>query len=393
MNVFPVVVVTGARQVGKTTMLQHFLAGNGDYVSFDPSIDVENARQDPDLFLSNHSEPLLLDEVQYAPEVVSALRRHVDADRRPGRFVLTGSQQWGVLKSISESLAGRAVFLEMCGFELAEVARSPGRVPSWLEQWLNGPEVFVRQQHPSVELPYPLYEYIFRGAFPDACLMPVDTIRSFMDGYRRTYIERDVRALANVSDYQLFGRFFQLVSALTAQEINYSQLGRELSLTPKTAASWLDILRGTHQWFELPPFHGNAIKRISGKPKACAGLAVSSPTALGGHPALGSLFETAVVQELRRQCCRMAAPPHFYHWRSHGGAEVDVILERDGWLYPVEIKIKSNPTRNDARGIGAFRKTYPDRKIAPGLILAPCTRLHQLDDHTWVLPWITRGAS
>jgi predicted AAA+ superfamily ATPase len=364
-------------------------------VSFDPSIDVENARQDPDLFLGNHAEPLLLDEIQYAPEVVSALRRHVDVDRRPGRFVLTGSQQWGVLKSISESLAGRAVFLEMSGFELAEVSRAPAQVSAWLERWLDDPEECVSGRLSDVDLPYTLYEHIYRGALPEACLMPVDTIRTFMDGYRRTYIERDVRALANISDYQLFGRFFQLVSALTAQEINYSQLGRELGVTPKTAAHWLDILRGTHQWFELPPFHGNTIKRISGKPKgyisdtglACAGLAISSPRALGGHPALGALFETAVVQEIRKQCCRMVSPPNLYHWRSHGGAEVDVILERDGRLFPIEIKAKSDPNRNDARGIGAFRKTYPDRPTAPGLILAPCASIRQISEDTWGLPW------
>ncbi|MHC4885273.1 MAG: ATP-binding protein [Planctomycetota bacterium] len=391
---FPVVIVIGARQVGKTTLLKHLFA-DADYVAFDPTIDVENARSDPDLFLNNHREPLVLDEIQYAPEVISAIKRRVDEDRQPGRFILTGSQQWSVLKNISESLAGRAVILEVDGFSLPEICGMMDTRTPWLEHWLDAPLSFAGSSRSGTPLPYSLYEHLFRGSLPESTALPLDVLRLHLQSYQRTYIERDVRLLTSLANEQLFGRFFQLASTLTAQEINYTQLGRELGVTPKTAGKWLSIMRGTFQWHEIPPYHGNAVKRISGKKKgyisdtgvACMAQAIGSPAALGGHPMLGALFETAVVSELIRQTRLMECPPNLYHWRSHSGAEVDLLLESDGAFYPVEIKVKTNPSKNDTRGITAFRKTYPHLKTAPGLVLCCCQHSFQLSPNDYAMPW------
>ncbi len=392
---FPVVVITGARQVGKTTLLKHVFAGHGQCVTFDPTFDVHGARRDPDLFLQNRPGPLLLDEIQYAPELVSAVKRAVDENREPGRFLLTGSQQWGMMRNLSESLAGRAVFIDLQGFELLETAATGDQRDSWLDQWLSAPTWATVRDCSVIDLPYPMIECLFRGSLPDACLLPTEVLRPYHEGYQRTYIERDVRAVGDISDYQQFGRFLRLAAALTAQEVNYSQLGRDLGLSPKTASAWLAILAGTGQWFALPPYTGNTIKRVSGKPKgyiadtgiACMGLGLSSPAAVDHHPQFGALFETAVVCELQKHCVRMPTPPSMYHWRTHGGAEVDVILERDGRLYPIEIKATSRLTRNDARGIGAFRKTYPTLDIAPGLVIAPVRDPIRLSEDTFVVPW------
>lgn len=405
---FAVVVVSGARQVGKSTLLRHELP-EWESVVLDPAVDVGNARQDPDLFLDNHPAPLILDEIQYAPELVAAIKRRVDrpsppprasskgraeVGRRPGQYVLTGSQQWSVLKSASESLAGRAVFLDLEGFCLAEIVEG-GVEDHWLKRYLAAPEEFVATSVKRLPTRRTLYQQLWQGFLPEADALEEEWIPEFYRAYLRTYVERDVRMLTDVSDWQQFGRFVQLAAALTAQEINHSQLGRELSITPQTAQRWLATLRATFQWFEAPAYHGNTIKRISSKPKgyladtglACSLQTIATPQALSGHPMAGALFESAVVGEIRKLAATLATPPNLYHWRSHGGSEVDLLLERDGTFFPIEVKLTSRPSRQDARGIEAFRATYPRLKIAPGLVVAPVERLERLSEAAYALPW------
>ncbi|MCD4748590.1 MAG: DUF4143 domain-containing protein [Thermoanaerobaculales bacterium] len=396
---FPVVVVCGARQVGKSTLLQHVFP-QWDCVVFDPAIDVGNARQDPDLFLDNHPSPVILDEIQYAPELVAAIKRRVDRTGEAGQFLLTGSQQWSVLRTASESLAGRAVFLDLEGFSLAEAAGETLE-EHWLARYLEAPDDFGDR---SVGEPGrlistgTLFETLWRGFLPNAQELDWDLLGEFYRAYLRTYIERDVRLLGDVADWQQFGRFTRLTAALTAQEVNHSQFGREIGVTPQTAQRWLAMLRGTYQWFEIPAYHGNTIKRVSGKPKgflgdtglACSLQMISSPKALSGHPLVGSLFETAVVGELRKLSSTLATPPVFYHWRSHGGAEIDALLERDGRFFPIEVKMTTKPGRNDTSGITAFRKTYPGLNVAPGLVICPVAKPFSLNSLDLAFPWNTR---
>jgi predicted AAA+ superfamily ATPase len=202
--------------------------------------------------------------------------------------------------------------------------------------------------------------------------------------------------ISDVSALDELGKFTQLASALTAQEINYSELGRDIGITPQTAKRWLMLLRSTFQWFEIPPYSGNTIKRISRKPKgyisdtglACMLNAISTPATLGGHPITGALFETAVIGDIRKQLGILPATG-LYHWRIHSGTEVDLILERDGWLFPIEVKLSSNPTKKDAAGISAFRTAYPNQKIAPGLVICPCQTFMKISEFDYALPWDT----
>jgi len=391
---FPVVVVSGARQVGKSTLLQNTLGMDAEIVVFDPVIDIENARQDPELFLNNHPPPLILDEIQYAPELVASIKRRIDLNRSPGQYILTGSQQWGVMKSMSESLAGRAVFLDLDSFCLLEISQSDSTMP-WIARYLTAPDKFLATSQSRLAHETTLYEQLWRGFLPESQFLATEVIPDFLNAYQRTYIERDVRLLAEVSNLQLFGRFLQLVSALTAQEINHSQLGRELGLTPQTAQRWLDILKATFQWFEIPAYSGNLIKRVSTKPKgyiadtglACSTQAISTPKAIGGHPLWGAIFETAVAAELRKQTAFLSPTPNFYHWRAYSGAEVDIILEYNGIFHPIEIKAKTNPSRRDTMGISAFRKRYSQIKIAKGLVIAPCSGIIQLSEYDYAIPW------
>ena len=391
---FPVVVVSGARQVGKSTLLRH-LFPDWECVVFDPVVDVGNARSDPELFLDNHPAPLVLDEIQYSPELVASLKRRVDQRREPGLYLLTGPQQWSVMKAISESLAGRAVFLDLEGFSLCELA---GSIPhkSWLEHYLDDPRGFVAGRHGErLALESSLYERLWRGWLPEVDSLPIDVAEDFFAAYLRTYVERDVRLVLQVDDWQQFGRFTQLAAALTAQEVNHSQLGREIGVTPQTAKRWLAALKATFQWYEFPAYHGNSIKKISGKPKgyfADTGLAchlnrISSPRALEGHPMVGAFFETAVAAEIRKLITGMSRKPRVYHWRAHSGAEVDILLERDGMLYPIEVKLGSRPSRKDTRGLRALREHYAGEKIAPGLVLAPVARMQALSEQDHACPW------
>lgn len=393
-STFPIVVVSGARQVGKSTLLANTLGKTIDTVVFDPVIDIGNARQDPELFLNNHPPPMILDEIQYAPEIVASLKRRIDQHRTPGQYLLTGSQQWGVMKSMSESLAGRAVFLDMEAFSIAEALHEKPQ-QTWLDRWMADPTGLIGKIDGRHLQERSLYEQLWRGFLPEAQFIPLDTVPDFHAAYQRTYIERDVRLLADVSDWQLFGRFLMLVSALSAQEINYSQIGRELGLTPQTAHRWLDMLKATFQWYEIEPFFGNAIKKVTQKPKgyiadtgrACAAQAISTPKAVGGHPLWGAIFETAVVAEIRKQCSFLSPKPKMYHWRAYGGVEIDILLEHDGRFYPIEIKAKSNPSRRDTSGMTAFRKRHPELPVAPGLIVAPMENPLQLSENDYAIPW------
>jgi predicted AAA+ superfamily ATPase len=389
---FRVVVLSGARQTGKTTLLRH-LFPNWDFVTFDPVQDIENARAEPDLFLDNHPGPMVLDEIQYAPELVAALKRRVDhAGDRPGQYILTGSQQWQVIRVLAESMAGRVVFIDLHGFILAEFAGVPNAL--WLPDWLSGSATQVAKVQ-GRRLATPLHRWLWRGSLPGTLTVKDDWIPAFWDAYQRTYIERDARALANLGDWQQFGMFLRLAGALTAQEVNASQLGREIGITPRTARKWLDVLTGTFQWHEIPAWHSNTIKRVASKPKgyladtglSCHGQRISSPEALAGHPLLGALFETAVVNEIRRQITALPTTPGLWHWRAAGGAEVDLLLERDGILHPMEIRLTANPRPRDASGLAAFRAAHPGHRIAPGLIVCATNHPHQVTPDVYAYPW------
>ena len=203
--------------------------------------------------------------------------------------------------------------------------------------------------------------------------------------------------MGNIGDLSDFGRLLRLSAALSACEINTAQFGREIGINPKTARNWLRILEYSYQWLELPPYHGNTIKRISHKPKGCirdTGLAcylmgISSPEALSAHPAFGNLFESWAACWLSRLTIQLPTPPHFYHWRSAGGAEVDIVMERDGFLYPIEIKCKTMLSRHDTQGIRAFKETYGD-KVKRGIIIYAGKECVPVSDVALAVPWTVR---
>ena len=390
---FKAILLTGARQVGKTTLLRHLLP-DVKAIVFDPVQDIHGARQDPDLFLENFPPPLILDEIQYAPELLPSLKRKADQIDTPGQYFLTGSQNLSLLKSVAESMAGRVGVLSLQAMTAYELA-GQGQLPGWLGLYLDEPACLPSHFSGRLADMSPLARFLWRGSLPGLLGMPDEIVPDYLRSYVQTYIERDIRLLEDIRELSSFGRFIGLAGALSGQEVNASQLGRDVGITPVTARRWLDLLTNTFQWLDVFPYHGNTIKRLSGKRKgflrdtglACHFQRISSPDALAVSPMLGAMFESWVVNEIHKQFVTLPVAPQAYHWRTNGGAEVDLILERDGKLYPIEVKCRTHLAKTDTRGLRAFRETYPGCRIMDGLIVYAGEECRRVDDHTLALPW------
>jgi len=395
---FPVVAVLGARQVGKSTLVEHLFGSEYEVVVFDPVQDIEQARAEPDLFLANHPGKLFLDEVQYAPELLASIKRRVDRSGTPGQFILSGSQNLAVIKNISESLAGRVAIVELQGLSFSEIMGQPAS--GMLRDWLNGVQGSgAGVQETKVGEPPPWYPTIFRGGLPGTLDVPETLLPHFFSSYLKTYVERDIRTVADIGNLQLFSRFFQLLGALSTTEINASQLGRDLDIDRRTALAWKSVLESTYQWTEIPAFSRNPVKRVTGKSKGvfsdtgmlCHLQRIASPEMIAGHPLQGRIIETWVITEILKICSAWDTMPGFYHYRSAGGAEVDLILEMNGRLFPVEIKSKAHPSRKDAGGIKSFRQAFPEENIGDGLLVCAAAQPYRISEDILALPWHRLG--
>ena len=327
-----IVVVTGPRQSGKTTLVQQVFA-NKKYVSLEDPDEREFAEQDPRRFISRFSEGAILDEAQRCPKLFSYLQSRVDADRRPGQFILTGSQQFGLLTGITQSLAGRAGLLELLPFSLKEVLNSPGAP-------VNTDELLYKGLYP------PLY---------DRDVTPASWHRNYM----QTYVERDVRQLINIKDLSTFQRFVRMCAARTGQLLNLSSLANDCGITHNTAKAWISVLEASYIVFLLLPHYRNYNKRLVKTPKlyfydtgfAAWLLGIRDADQLSIHALRGSLFESWVVSELVKGRYNRGLESNLYFWRDNTGNEVDVIVEQGARLLPIEIKSGQTLTQDAFIGL------------------------------------------
>ncbi|MDM8535423.1 ATP-binding protein [Desulfobacterales bacterium HSG17] len=390
-NYYPVVAVLGARQVGKSTIVENLFKDRIQTIVFDPVIDIGNARNDPDFFLQNISTPAFLDEIQYAPELLNSIKRKVDNKKQNGLYIISGSQNLSVLKNISESLAGRVAIINLMAMSRKEINESqePSFINSWIQRDSVNPDKIV-----SLE-PMPVYPHIWKGGYPKIMELPEHLVPGYWESYLQTYIERDVRRVANIGSLQTYGNFIGLLSAHTSGEINHNQLGRELGIDRKTALAWTEIAQATFQWFSIPPFSRNPVKKIAGKSKgyfADTGFIsylqrISMPDVIANHPMRGKLFETYVVLEILKNIQNIPAKPNLYHFRSYSGAEVDLILERNGKLFPIEIKMKSNPGRKDVKGFDSLKNCFPQENFHTGLVICSIERPQMIAEDVLAVPW------
>lgn len=388
---FKVVALLGARQVGKSSLLRH-LYPDYRYITFDPIQDTYGAKQDPDLFLKNFPPPLILDAIQYAPQLIPAIKRFADSRENSGQYFITGSQNISVLKNISESLAGQVGIIKLHPMEAAEESSQAESTTPWLHSFIHHQK--LPDQFTAIKECSSLSRILWRGNMPGILDAPDSLVSPYFESYVLTYIERDIRMIENIKDLSDFSRFVRVCAALSSQEINSSHLGREIGITPQTARRWLDLLIQTFQWIELDPYTGNTLKRISGKKKGYlmdTGLAsyllrLSSPEALFSSAHMGPLFETMVVTSLIKTLSLLSPAPIFYHWRTSAGAEVDVVLEHNGKLFPVEIKAKTQLSAMDTRGILSFLETYPG-PFGPALIIYCGDESYELSENIFAVPW------
>jgi hypothetical protein len=390
-RVFPVLLVTGARQVGKTTLLQELREPDRGYITLDDPLVLHLAHEDPALFLQRFEPPVLIDEIQYAPGLLSHIKMAVDRAHRPGMFWLTGSQPFHLMQGVSESLAGRVAVVQLLGFSRREAeGKGQEAVPPFLptEAALN-----IRWATTTVPLDIQkMYELIWRGSFPAMTANPQMGRDLFYGSYVQTYVQRDVRNLARVGDEMAFLRFLRAAAARTGQLLNMAELARDADVATNTAKSWLSILEASGLVYLLQPWHSNVTKRLVKTPKLyfldtglCAYLTQwSSPQTLEAGAMSGAIFETWVMVELLKSYWHQGRQAPFYYYRDKDQREIDLLIERDGVLYPVEIKKSASPARDALRSMVALERLGV--ACGPGAVICMVPHLLPLDRGVTAVP-------
>jgi hypothetical protein len=356
---FPLLMLSGPRQVGKTTLLKTLAEREATprrYVTLDNPVLLNLARQEPALFLQRFPPPLLIDEIQYAPGLFPLLKEAADGQASKGLYWLTGSQPFHLMQNVTESLAGRVAVMHLQGFSLGEILGVGTQVLPFLPD--DAPRAASTPKLDAPALPW-IYQRIWRGTFPAMSAqddIPVDR-DLFYGSYLQTYLQRDVRDLAQVGDLMAFTRFLRSAAARTAQLLNLADMARDVGVAPNTAKHWLSILIASGLVWLLDPYHTNLSKRLVKTPKLYfldTGLAAyltewSSPATLEAGAMAGAIFETWVVAELLKSYWHNGRQAPFYYYRDRDQKEIDVLIVRDGKAYPIEIKKTAQPGRDAAR--------------------------------------------
>ena len=338
---YPAVVVTGPRQSGKTTLCQMAFPDRR-YVSLEALDNRDFARNDPRGFLAEYSSEVIIDEVQHAPELLNYLQTDIDSRQDSGRFILTGSQHFGLSQSVSQSLAGRCGILVLLPPSLEEL-RAFSTVPS------------------------DLFTLLWKGAYPRIYDQDIPAHQWLAD-YSTTYIQRDVRQVINVSDLQAFSGFTKLCAGRTAQEVNLSSLGSDAGISHNTARSWISVLETSYILHRLPAWHPNIRKQVVKSPKlhffdsglACYLLGIREPEQLRLHPLRGAIFESWVVSEIYKTFSHKGVHPSLFHYREARGPEIDLLVEYGQELEAVEIKSGATISEDFFKNLKIFSQRMED---------------------------------
>lgn len=382
---FSVVLITGPRQVGKTTVLKN--CEDRTYVSLDNPLLRDFAKEDPELFLERYSTPLLIDEIQYAPELLPYIKIHVDEKQQKGMYWLTGSQQFHLMKDVSESLAGRVAILNLLGFSQSEKFKNPHR-PSFIPT----KEYFdkAKKDAGKIEL-NELYEIIYKGSYPAMNTDQETDWEMFYSSYLQTYIERDLRDLKSISDEQLFLKFIRIVAARTSQVLNYTDIANATGISVPTVKSWISLLVTSGIVYLLEPYYNNINSRIIKSPKLyfldtglCAYLTQwTDPKVLEAGAMSGAFFETYVISEIIKSYWHNGKRAPIYYYRDKDKKEIDLLIEHDGKLHPIEIKKTSKPDKSMIRN---FDVLWNKVKIGSGGIICLSSEFIPLSTENNIIP-------
>ena len=386
---FPVLLVTGPRQVGKTTLLKHIAEKGRNYVTLDDPLQRRLAVEEPELFLERFETPVIIDEIQYAPNLLPYIKVQVDRNGTKGAYWLTGSQIFHLMQNASESLAGRVGIVHLLGLSQAEISGRQS-VP-----FLPTKEILSakRKQTERGSLAE-VFAAIQQGSLP-ALLAGEDRpdVEQYYSSYVQTYLQRDIKDLSQVGDELAFLRFLTAAAARTGQMLQYADLARDIGISQPTAKKWLSILVSSGIVTLVEPWYVNTLTRMIKAPKLYfldTGLAAyltrwTTPEALEAGASSGAFFETFVVSEIMKSWYNAGKTPPVFYYRDKDRNEIDLILEADGKLHPVEIKKSANPGKN---AIAAFRVlANVGKSVGPGGVVCCATEYLPLDAYNSIIPW------
>jgi predicted AAA+ superfamily ATPase len=370
---FPVVVLTGPRQSGKTTLLKRLFGRKYKYTSLEPPDIRAAATNDPRSFLAAHTPPIILDEVQYAPDLLPYIKEHVDSRRSvSGQYLLTGSQDLLLMDKVTESLAGRSALLRLLPLSWRERVFRPDACLPWE----------VRKSAPLSEK-VPSYREIWKalliGGYPELVSHPRRDFVMWHRSYIQTYIERDVRTLRQVGDLTQFQNFLRALAARSAQLLSLADISRDLGVALNTVKAWLSVLEASFQVVVVRPYFANIGKRLVKTPKVyftdtgtlCHLVGLRDPGHAASGPMAGPIFETAVFEEILRTLMHRGEDARIHFWRTSIGMEVDFLVEKGRRLIPIEVKLSATPRPSMASGIETIRRDLGKKTVAPGYVVHP----------------------
>lgn len=366
---FPVVLVTGPQQVGKTSIFEEMRPASRNYVTLDDPEIRAMAQDDPRLFLSTYKPPLLIDEAQYAPQLFPHIKMIVDKEKKAGLYWITGSQVFSLMKNLTESLAGRVGILELQGLSQSEKFKKPNRPPFL-------PSVKSDKAIPPFDLDS-LYKFIWRGSYPACFVDKKIDWQLFYRSYIATYLERDVRQILNITQENNFIKFLSVAAARSGQILNYSDMARDCDVSLVTVKSWISVLQTSGIIFLLYPYSNNITKRAIKTPKlyfydtglVCYLCRIMDIASARDGILSGALMETYVVSEIIKSYIHNSYRPNIYFYRDKEGKEIDLILEQNFTLYPIEIKRTASPNKDDIKNFGILDSIKGKNTLGPGALI------------------------
>ena len=385
---YPVVLVTGPRQVGKTTMLQKLMEGTDrGYVTLDDLNDRSLEKNDPELFLQLHKPPVLIDEVQYAPELFTYIKKYADKNHEPGAFWLTGSQVFKLMQGVQESLAGRVAVLSLTSLSQAEISGVEMK-PFTIEL----EKLSEREKERDKTDARGIFERIYRGSMPAIVSGANSNSQIFYSSYLSTYIERDIRDLSDAIDSLKFLKFMPAAAARCGQMVNVADIAQDADINQTQAKNWLGILETLGIIFYLHPYSNNLLKRLVKTPKlyfydtglVCYLTKWSSADTLESGAMNGAILENYVVAEIAKTYWNCGMEPYMYYYRDKDAKEIDIVLEHDGVLNPIEIKKTSNPGTELTKVFELLDKSSTPR--SKGAIICMKPGLGAIDRDNYIVP-------
>lgn len=382
-STFRVLLVTGPRQVGKTTLLTEYMPKGMSYVTLDDKVLREQAQTNPKLFLQEHPWPLLIDEVQYAPELFSYIKMIVDKEKQRGMYWLTGSQQIKLMKNVQESLAGRVGIVKLNSLTYSEIAMNEDKKLFEPDNIMKASKIIDINE---------LYEKIFRGGMPELYDISNMDKKDFFYSYVETYLSKDVKEQLDILDTNTFKDFMVSVASRNGEQLNYSNIATEIGITDKTVKSWLNILINSGIVYLLEPFMNTKLKRITHMPKIvfmdsglCSYLAGwDNARNLQLSEQSGHYLETYIISEIIKSYNSVGIDPKISYYRDKEKNEIDLIIEKNNKIYPFEIKKTGNPTKSMIKN---FEKlNVINKKVEAGGIICCYDELIHLDEQNLIIP-------